>query len=155
MSSGFLARRLEQTVVAFTELGKHSEPALPGPGHFGLFTFEMKILRDIIDDLRFYFSTKISQFCWELGHDIFFLASHQDQQKLQNNRGWAPHKVPTKLHKASDLANRLSTPQSSHLENGTMKLTCFTGLLSQQTFPFIMDALLFFHSLQFVNFQSQ
>lgn len=47
-------------MVAFTELGKHSEPALPGSGQFGLFTFEMKILRDIIDGLRHYFSTKIS-----------------------------------------------------------------------------------------------
>lgn len=38
------ARKLELAVVALT---LNPKPALPGPGQFGLFTFEMKIFKEI------------------------------------------------------------------------------------------------------------
>ena len=47
MVPGFLARRLEWMVVSLPEMGKHSKPALPGPGQFGVFTLEMNLLKEI------------------------------------------------------------------------------------------------------------
>lgn len=47
MAPGFLVRKLEYVVVPFTEMRKPSKPALPDPGQFGLFNFEMKILKQI------------------------------------------------------------------------------------------------------------
>lgn len=34
-------------MMSFTEMGKHSKPILPDPGQFGLFNYDVNILKEV------------------------------------------------------------------------------------------------------------